>query len=308
MAFLRWYPGGATTRAPWQIGNLYRVPVLGSSSRQLYVDEGGHGALIVSGAVGGRIVVSGDGGDIVPFGESSWHAGAWYFDGRWLLPAPGDNCQILVSWVDSLGNRGSQYVGTPKYYEIVGFDGRATSGTAKVMGQANDPASQVTATWTYTPPAVWAHVAGSGETMHSAYGYGLDIAGRYEPLTASASGTITVGQGCWWCDSRSEGVWEDVSGTGLLKGPAESAARAPEEDGVITLAEEARGRWTHQGMPTPGQNFTAAWEWAEEVPPEERVDPPADLTFSWAGYGLLLADNDLVTGGRVYAYDVARMM
>ena len=308
MALSRWYPGGATTRAPWQIGNLYRVPVLGSSSRQLYVDDSGYGPCIVSGAVGGRLTVSGDGGDLVPFGESSWHAGQWYFDGRWLLPAPGDNCQILVSWVDSLGNQGSQYVGTRKYYEIVGFNGTATTGTAKVMGEANDPDTQVTATWTYTPPAVWRQVSGSGETEHSAAAYGLDVAGRYEPLTASASGTVTIGQGCWWCDSRSEGVWEDAAGTGLLKRPAESSDAVPVEAGVFEIAAEARGRWTIAGMPTRGQGFTAAWEWSEEVPPEERVDPPADLDFDWAGYGLLLADNDRVTAGRVYAYDVVRMM
>ena len=296
-----WYPGGAITMAPWRRYALYHIPGL-YATNELYMEGGDF--YIVDGRVCGSLHVDGEGGYLIPSGEGEWIAGDWYFDGEYLTPTKGDKTQIEVTWT-SQGVTGKAYVGTPIYYRLQGFNGTSTSGTALIMGEANDPDQQATTTWTYTPPKVW-KMSGTSAYGYAASLYGMDAAGLYEPYLGGATGNIAIGQGTWWCQQKRIGVYENAAGTGLLVEPSTDAANVPTDDAKFILADGENGRWVHSGMPTLGQDFTASWEWNADVPQEERVDSPADLSFVWKGYGFLWADNGIA--GNVYAYDVSRIM
>ena len=312
----RYYPGGAPVFAPWHPqGMLFRVPVSGttSSSCVLYVSEYGDGGtgFLVKGDLCGSLTCDGAGGPLAPAGDGEWNAGGWFFDGSTLAPSKGDTAQIEVSWSEESGGSTvtrSQYVGTDRYYRLLGFDGRARSGTANVMGAANSPDRQVTASWSYTPPQVWRHVANTEERQRSAHVCAYSVAGLYEPYAGGASGTLSLGQGVWLCSARNLAVWERGDSGGLLFEPDETGAAVPQDGGRFVLAEtEGRGRFVAAGMPQRGQDFSASWEWADEVPQDERGDAPADLAFAWQGYGLLWA-RETPPAGAVYAYEAVRIM
>ena len=297
------YPCLSPAREPWCDGAFLVAGRYGSSAsvRRIFVSNAYGGPWIVEGAPGGTLYCGSVYGEIEPDGAGGWNVGQWHLSGRILCPAPGDSIQRLATWTDSGGTDHSAYFGTPLYYELIGFDGTATSGTANILGEANDPAAQQTTTWTYSPPKIWEH-SGGGETRYSPDPLGLGLAGSYTPLSGGASGTLHVGRGVWRTAARGGiALWEDDDGTGLLLGPSDDGPFAPEDGGLIVVASDAgRGRWT-AAMPTPGSGFEATWEWDDAVPEGERSDAPAALSFEWLGRGLVRALEDGASG-RPYAY------
>lgn len=308
------YPLLSPTRALWARSvdiMLVAARYTGSNPRRLYASIGGGGPWIVEGDPGGTLSCGSVSGALAPDGAGGWNVGSggWHLSGRLLCPAPGDHDQRLATWTDSQGTSHSAYFGTPLYYELLGFDGSATSGTANILGEANDPETQQTTTWTYTPPKVWSH-SGGGETQHSPDPLGLGLAGNYAPLTAAATGTLSVGRGVWRTTARGGiALWSDAAGTGLLLAPDAAGPAAPVDAGLITVASiEGRGRWT-AAMPSPGAGFEAAWEWDDAVPSDARGDTPAALSFDWLGRGLVRAREDGLAGRPLaYAYEAGRTM